>query len=217
MKRKRFNTAGHTFWDKEYKAGNHLALSNNPSEDLVKFTRWLTREYGREYLNQAASVLDLGCGNGRNLLHLARTFGMKGVGLDTSSEAIAQAKALSVNLPIEYQIQNIANPLLVTDSSQALVLDMMTSHFLRKEERLRLREEIARVLKPGGWLFWKTFLLDHDEHAKRLLQENPADEEGSYIHPKIGLLEHVFTEKEIENALSGKFTIQKITKSHGHL
>ncbi len=218
-KRKRNAAADGGFWNKEYKGAKHLALSENPSEDLVKFTRWLMREHDREYLNPATSVVDLGCGNGRNLIYLARTFGMKGVGLDTSSEAISQAKIASAGLPIEYETQSIANPLPFTDESQTIVLDMMTSHFLRSEERERLRSEIARVLKPGGWLFWKTFLRDEDEHAERLLRENPADEKGSYIHPKIGLPEHVFTEREIETALSGsgQFIIQKIYKSHGHL
>ncbi len=217
MKRKRFAGKGQEFWNKEYKTGNHLALSQNPSEDLAKFTRWLERAYGREYLNPLASVLDLGCGNGRNLIYLAKNFGMKGVGYDISHEATAQAKRGSVDLKIEYQTRSIAQPLLVPDESQTLVLDMMTSHFLKHEERVNLLNEIVRVLRPGGWLFLKTFLRDEDEHAERLLRESPAEEAGSYIHPKIGLAEHVFTETEIDQALAGKFHVEKTLKSHGHL
>lgn len=217
MKRKRFAGKGQEFWDREYKGGNHLALSENPSDDLMKFTRWLEREHGRAYLNPTAAALDLGCGNGRNLIFLARNFGVKGIGVDISKEAIAQAKNASASLPIEYQIRSITESLPVADETQTFVLDMMTSHFLKKEDRERLLAEIARVLKPGGWLFLKTFLRDEDEHAERLLRENPAEETGSYIHPKIGLAEHVFTETEIENALSENFTIRRITKSHGHL
>lgn len=217
MKKNRFNKTGREFWNKEYKDANHLALSENPSEDLEKFTRWLEREYGREYLNVKASVLDLGCGNGRNLIYLTKNFGIKGIGFDISSEAIFVAKKLSENLPIEYQIRTIAEPLPLPDGSQTLVLDMMTSHFLKASERKNLLAEIARTIKPGGWFFWKTFLRDEDEHAKRLLRESPADEIGSYIHPKIGVAEHVFMEDEATKALSEHFTIHKITKSHGHL
>jgi len=217
MKRKRFAGKGQSFWNAEYRSGNHLALSNNPSEDLAKFTRWLERGYGRTYLNPTVSVLDLGCGNGRNLIYLAKNFGIKGIGIDNSSEAISQAKRASANLPLEYQIRSIANPLLIQDNSQTFVLDMMTSHFLKSDGRTNLRQEIIRVLKPDGWLFWKTFLRDEDEHAERLLRENPAEETGSYIHPKIGLAEHVFTETEIESVLSEHFFIRKILKSHGHL
>ncbi|KKU68307.1 MAG: Methylase involved in ubiquinone/menaquinone biosynthesis [Parcubacteria group bacterium GW2011_GWA2_47_16] len=216
MKKDRHRKTGHEFWNKEYKDANHLALSENPSEDLVKFTRWLERNSGLKFLNKTASVLDLGCGNGRNLIWLAENFGARGIGYDISNEAVTLAQQLSEGLPIEYQARSIVKPLPLQDSTQTLILDMMTSHFLKADERKSLLVEITRVLKPGGWLFWKTFLLDEDLHAKRMLRENPANEAGSYIHPKIGVAEHVFTEEEATEALAPNFTIHKITKSHGH-
>ncbi len=209
------------FWNKEYKDAPHLTLSINPSEDLQKFTRYLEREYGRHYLNPIVSVIDLGCGNGRNLIFLSNTFGMRGVGYDISREAISQAKKNSEGLPLSYEVRSITEPLQVPNSSQTLVLDMMTSHFLINSEEVKqrdlLQDEILRVLKPDGWLFFKTFLLDEDLNAKRLLKDNPAEEAGSYIHPEIGVAEHVFTEKEIVEFLSPHFIIHKILKSHRHL
>ena len=196
---------------------NHLGLSENPSEDLIKFTRWLTRQSGRKYLNQTAQVLDLGCGNGRNLIWLAENFGMHGIGYDKSTEAISLAKKLSDDLPLTYETRSIVGVFPLPSESQTFILDMMTSHFLNAKEREGLLSEVTRVLKRGGWLFWKTFLRDEDEHAKRLLRQHPADEVGSYLHPKIGLAEHVFTEAEITETLATHFTIHKITKSHRHL
>lgn len=207
---------GQKFWNKEYKGGAHLALSMTPSEDLIQFTEWMEGEFGRKFLNSIASVLDLGCGNGRNLIYLAKTFGMSGTGYDISAEAIAQARKWSKDLPIKYSAQSIIGDIPLADHSQSLVLDMMTSHFLKAEERAKLVKEIARVLKPNGWLFFKTFLRDDDPHAERMLRENPAEEEGSYIHPKIGVAEHVSTEEEITQALSEHFFIHKISKSHKH-
>lgn len=207
---------GGGFWNKEYKKGENFSLSTNPSEDLIKFTRWLEREYNRKFLNQTASILDLGCGNGRNLIYLSQTFDARGIGFDISNEGILLARKASENMPLKYETCSITEPIPLPDKSQTIVLDMMTSHFLNNEERAKLISEIARVLKPGGWLFFKTFLKDEDAHAKRLLRENPAEETGSYIHPKIGVAEHVFTEKEIEEMLKKDFTIHKITKSHSH-
>lgn len=204
------------FWDTEYKKGGHLALSTEESEDLVKFTRFLEREFGRKYLNPIASVLDLGCGNGRNLVYLARTFGIRGVGYDISSQAITQARQASEGLPLVYAVHSIGDLIPLPDASQTIVLDMMTSHFLDARERTQLVSEIKRVLKPGGWLFFKTFLLDEDNHAARLLREHPADEPGSYIHPAIGVAEHVFTEDEIMEMLGDEFYVHKVTKSHRH-
>lgn len=211
--------SGQSFWDQEYKDSDNLALSTNPGEDLIKFTRWLERDHGRLYLNPLASVADLGCGNGRNLIYLSKTYGMRGFGCDISQEAISQAKkrTAQLQLPLTYAVQSIANPIPLPDQSQTFVLDMMTSHFLNAAQRTAFKDEMARVLKPGGWLFFKTFLLDEDTHAKRLLEDHPADEPGSYIHPQIGVPEHVFTEDEIVELLSDKFFIHKMLKSHGHL
>lgn len=205
------------FWDKEYRTSAHLTLSMNPSEDLERFMRWLEREFGERYLKTIQTVADLGCGNGRNLVYLARNFGMRGTGFDISTEAIAQAKKESKDSQIMYNVHSIAKPLPLENESQALVLDMMTSHFLNQEQRKELIAEVARVLRPDGWLFYKTFLLDEDKRAERLLQESPAAEKGSYIHPKIGVAEHVSTEEEIRELFEDKFFIHKIHKSHRHL
>ncbi len=206
-----------SFWDKEYNDAGHLALSDNPSEDLQKFMRFLQRYSEKTSVIPLTSVVDLGTGNGRNLIYLAKEYGLKGKGFDISQSAIAQAKKLSDGLPLLYEIRSIAGELPFENESQTLVLDMMVSHYLNNEQRKVLIDEIARILKPGGWLFFKTFLLDDDRHAKRLLEDHPADEAGSYIHPEIGVAEHVFTEREIEELLSPFFIIHKIQKSHGHL
>lgn len=209
--------SGAPFWDSEYKDAEFLALSKNPSEDLLKFLRFLEREYGAAFLSKHSSVLDVGCGNGRNLIHLAQTFDISGVGIDLSKKALQEARVESQGLRLEYRQGSAADPLPAPAGSYDLVLDMMTSHALPEAARVNLRREIARVLKPGGWLFFKTFLREGDRHAERLIADYPAGEEGSYIHPTIGALEHVTTEQEIVETLSPLFTIHKITKSHRHL
>lgn len=216
MRHRRSKTPGQTFWDREYRQGDHLALSENASEDLIKFARYLERERGHAYLNPLASVIDLGCGNGRNLIYFAKTFGMKGIGYDISNSAVLQAKQVSHDLPLSYEVRSIALPIRLPNASQTLALDMMTSHFLTKERRYGLYQEIYRVLKPQGWLFLKTLLLDEDIHAMRLLREYPGKEAGTYIHPKIGVAEYVGTEKEIVGTLRNYFTIHKVLKSHRH-
>jgi SAM-dependent methyltransferase len=216
MKKRRQKKNSQEFWNKEYKTGEHLALSTNHSEDLAKFMRWLERNGEKYSYHPVESALDLGCGNGRNLIFLAASYGLAGTGIDISAEAIAQAKAHSGEHSINYHVQSIAEPIPLEDDSQSLVIDMMTSHFLNQKQRTHLLSEVVRVLKPGGWLYFKTFLLDEDRHAKRLLEESPAEEAGSYIHPEIGVAEHVFTEREIHELLDDEFFIHKITKSHKH-
>ncbi len=205
------------FWNKEYKTAEHLALSDEPSEDLEKFIRFLERLEGRKSLNVTTRALDLGCGNGRNLILLAQ-YGMRGTGYDISDEAVKIAKKNSDGLPLEYEARSIAGKFeKIPDASQTIVLDMMTSHFLKKSERDVLKEEVLRVLKPGGWYLFKTFLADEDQHVARLLRESPADEEGAYIHPRIGVYEYVYSEAGIYEFFEPEFIIHKVDRSYKHV
>lgn len=205
------------FWNRQYKNPTHLALSDEPAEDLVKFTRWLERREGRKSLNVTALALDLGCGNGRNMIYLAKAFGMRGVGYDTSREAIARAKNLAGELSVRFMIYDLRKEIPLPDASVTLVLDMMSSHILRQAERGKLKEEVLRVLKPGGYLFFKSFLLDEDQNAARMLRDYPGPEAGMYVHPEIGVPEYVWTEETLEEFFKDKFSILKIEKSHKHL
>jgi SAM-dependent methyltransferase len=211
-----------TFWNKEYQTAAHFALSMNPSEDLEKFCRFLERGEGKKSLNVTMKALDIGCGNGRNLFYLADTYGVRGIGRDISDEAIKQAKIEEAKRgypegAMDFKVGSIEDPIDLPDKSVKLVLDMMVSHFLREEGRKNLKKEVLRVLKPGGWYFFKTFLADEDQNVERLLREFPADEPGSYIHPRMGVYEHVYSEAEIYEFFEPEFTIHKIERSYRHV
>lgn len=217
VRKKKRKVHGAAFWDREYTNPEHLKLSINESEDLAKFTRWVVRRERTDLLSPDQSVVDVGTGNGRNLLFLHREFGLQGVGIDISAAAIAQAKAASKGRPLTYHVGTAAAPLPVGDASQAIALDMMTSHFLTKDERTALRDELFRALVPGGYLFMKTFLKDGDLHTERLLKEHPGKEPGSYIHPVMGVAEYVYSEEELLAFLGEKFLIRKVFRSHRHV
>lgn len=231
------------FWNREYRQSEHLALSTAPSEDLQKFTRWLGRRMSDipGCLTSDAFVVDLGSGNGRNLIWLVREFGCRGVGYDASEEAVRQAKAraekdFGLTFPgadrvkaksssaadrpdfasPRFAVRSLAEPLPVADGSADLVLDLMTSHVLDRKGRENLRDDIWRILKPGGWFCFKSFLLEDDAHARRLLREHGTGEAGTYHHPEFDQDEHVWTIEELENFFRPQFEIHKILKSHKH-
>ncbi|MBM3260905.1 class I SAM-dependent methyltransferase [Candidatus Kaiserbacteria bacterium] len=209
------------FWNKEYKDPEHLALSTAVSEDLEKFTRFLERAEGKLHLNPIALAVDLGCGNGRNLIYLAERYGMRGIGYDISDEAIKQAQQLSEGLPIHYEARSIDGDFSgIKDGSVSLVLDMMSSHFLKRAAREHLRDEIVRILRPGGWLFFKSFLGEGDLNAQRMLKDYPAGEgeDNAYIHPRLGVYEYVWRDADaIREFFEPYFEVHKVDKSHRHL
>lgn len=215
IKKPKRRRAGQAFWDYEYSnSDTTLRLSEAPAEDLCKFLRWQAR---RDFpLRAGNTALELGCGNGRHLIHLAREHHLQGIGFDSSAKAVELARNAAGDLPIKVYVRDIGEPLPIEDASCHLALDMMTSHFLSRPKRVALRDEIHRVLAPGGWLCMKTFLRDEDLHTARLLRERPASEPGSYIHPIIGVPEHVYFEAELRDFLGERFLLKKIYRSHKH-
>ena len=208
------------FWNKEYKDPSMFLLSEEVSADLVKFTRWLQKEYGEDVLRPGVTVLDAGTGNGRNLLWLNNQFRVHGFGFDISDEGIAQAKANAAKQQwgskLQFKVHSIGDTIPLADESVDIVLDMMSSHFLKNIERARFISEVARVLKPQGVLFFKSFYAERDSHTKELLEKHAADEENAYIHPKLKVYEYVWTDDALATSFEKDFILMKKELSGKH-
>jgi ubiquinone/menaquinone biosynthesis C-methylase UbiE len=208
------------FWNKEYKDPVFFALSEEASADLMKFTRWLQKEYGKDVLRSDVTVLDAGCGNGRNLLWLNESFRVRGFGYDISEVAIEQAKKNAEKQKwgskLEFQVHSIDQAIPLPDESVDIVLDMMSSHFLKNMEREKFIKEIHRVLKPQGVLFFKSFYAEGDRHVKDLIKKESGGEENAYIHPKLKVYEYVWTDLALEQFFGNDFIIQHKEPSHKH-
>ncbi len=219
MKSNNKNKQNNSFWNKEYKDAKHLTLSEEPSTDLLSFVKWVNRNSEWPAFFQGGFVLDVGCGNGRNIGNLCEQYHMKGLGFDISDTAIKQAKDKFAHLKkVNFITENIYNNIDLPDQSVDIVLDMMVIHFLDDSKRQQYIKDIARVIKPFGWMLLKTFVLDNDQNAMRMIKDypTPTKEFNSYIHPKFKALEHVFTEDEINDLFSPYFIIHKKIKSYKH-
>jgi ubiquinone/menaquinone biosynthesis C-methylase UbiE len=103
------------------------------------------------------TVLDAGCGSGRNLAYLMQS-GYQVFGVDRSGEAIEQARqqaaALAPELP-EANFQECAiERMPFPDGEFDVVISSAVLHFATDEQHLdQMLQELWRVLKPGGLMF----------------------------------------------------------------
>jgi ubiquinone/menaquinone biosynthesis C-methylase UbiE len=207
------------FWNNEYKEASHLQLSEDPAGDLLSFVKWVNRNAEWPAFNMGGFVLDIGCGNGRNIGNLCEQYHMKGLGFDISDTAIKMAKEKFVHLKsLHFIKQSMFEPVDLPAESVDVVLDMMVFHFLDDAKRQSYVKDKARVMKPFSWMLLKTFVLDNDQNAIRMIKDYPTPdkEHNSYMHPKFKALEHVFTEEELTELLSPYFKIHKMIKSYKH-
>lgn len=213
------------FWDKEYarEGGDKFSLSEDASADLEKFCRWLERQYpGQRPINSRTKFVDAGCGNGRNAIFLAKEFGAKGLGFDISGEAIKKAEKNAVKEKVDknlkFEVRNLNEGIPELDNSQDMVIDAVASHVLRHNERIFFKNEVARVLTGGSYYFLKSLLLDDDSHAKQMIRDYGANagEPNSYIHPTMGIFEHVPSEDELISFYEEDFHIEKVERSFAH-
>jgi tellurite methyltransferase len=107
--------------------------------------------------NDCHTVLDAGCGGGRNLVYFLQN-GYDVYGVDPNPEAIEAVKTLSQSLAPTNPLSNFmvaaAEHLPFADSSFDLVISSAVLHFARSEEHFEsMLHSMWRVLKPGGFLF----------------------------------------------------------------
>ena len=111
----------------------------------------------RGRLQPGMSLLDAGCGGGRNLVYFLRN-GFKVYGVDQSATAIVQAKSLATELlnDIEidqFRVENVERMSFGNETFD-VVLSSAVLHFANDEEHWQaMVSEMWRVLKPGGIFF----------------------------------------------------------------
>lgn len=145
-----------------------------------------------------AHILDLGTGTGRHALAFAEK-GAVATGYDISPSAVEIAQKNTNNIlgSVTFEVRSIGKSYPLKDASMDLVLDITSSHALLQEERTVYIAEVMRVLKPGGYLFIRTFAMEGDINAKKLIKDYPGPEPNTYVLPVLQLIERVFTKKEL--------------------
>ena len=122
---------------------------------LAQYWYWIEKALDSVSLPNSSVCLDLGCGQGRLTMPLARKYNSGAVvGIDLSAQAIASAKKYAAELGItnvDYREGNIHQVVNAWPSTSVDVVLMteVTLFYPRWREDL---PELERILKPGGVL-----------------------------------------------------------------
>ena len=141
-------------WIKSYKAKNmpHWATSMVPSKLTTKFLAVLTKNKLKD-----EKVLDIGCGNGRDSIYLARK-GLNVVGIDISGQAIKFARQNKKEIFAKKVYPANGRGKAVFKKADVEELPFKNETFgsvysvgvLHSVKLLKSFREIRRVLKPNG-------------------------------------------------------------------
>lgn len=173
-------------WEREYRAKGTLWRGAGAVDAL------------EEMLSRDARILELGCGNGKTLLHLAaKNYNI--FGIDSANAALrltrrnAREKKLDVNLA-RCDVISLPFRECIFDAAIANhVLDAL----LERERKITLAE-ISRVLRAGGLLFLRVFSTRDMRFA---LSKKMLEVEKNTFRKRAGIVQHYFEEGELRDLL----------------
>ena len=169
------------FWDKEYKS-NERVWGEGPSELAIAVVRYLQKcKSSREIL----SILDIGCGYGRDAFYFLNNLRCGVLGIDSSRKAIDIASNTILKGQEKAVKFRCCNFIELEEDSYDIVFISNLYHLLKKDERKGLRKAVMRMLKPDGLLFLSTLSVKDPEHYGKGIpvpEESNSFQDRTYIH-----------------------------------
>lgn len=131
-------------WEHIFRRDGRIFLE--PAEFITHFTS-LMKERGTE------SVLDIGCGTGRHIVHMSKQ-GFCTIGLDNSSTALKLAGdwLQKEELHADLLLSDMRLPLPFRNDSFDVVISTQVIHHTRLATVLETAKEIERVVCTGGMI-----------------------------------------------------------------
>ncbi len=189
-----------------------------PWTDVVDFEKTIGR---------GQTVLEMGCGSGRNAVHFA-SMGHKVVAIDFARGMLIKTAERMRQIPLPQEVDivqaDVESPP-IKDSSVGVCLFVAALHHLpTRQERLRCLMAVGRCLRPGGKAFISVWAFEQ-RRFQRILERHKAagkTDFGDILIPikskdgrGIKRFYHLFVEDELEHLIAeAGLEIEQHFKSH---
>lgn len=202
-------------WEREYRNPKFVTKNDGPQADTLRFLKFLKKD--QKYIVTDRSILDLGCGTGRNANYLAEK-GNRVLGIEISKTAlsIAERRAKEMGVAVDYRVGNIGESYDIPSGSVDIILDITSSNSLDEKGRAVYLDECNRVLTSGGYMFVRALCKDGNKNVKNLLKDSLGKEYDTYTLKEIGLTERVFSKDDFIILYGTYFKILKLEKKTGY-
>jgi cyclopropane fatty-acyl-phospholipid synthase-like methyltransferase len=189
-------------WNGEYSKDRRIWGEEPSVLAQIMLSYLLENGFGRDL-----SLLDIGCGYGRDSIYLAKSLGCHVYGIDVSEKALEIAKgalAESGVSGVEFQLKNFKE---LGDHRYDVVFASNLYHLIDKADRGIFRDVSFNILKSGGLLFLNAISSNDLEHWGKGISvpdESNTFMDGKYIH------------LSTRNELASDFSLLRIIKLYEH-
>lgn len=131
---------------------------------------------------EATDVLELACGTGTIALSLEELDSYHITATDGSADMIriAKRKAVLVNSEIDFRVMNFLDIKLEKKFDVAFMVFDSVNYLHKKEEVIRLHQEVRKVIKPGGIFVFDFTTPRNSRKAIRYLNNDTKTVDGKY-------------------------------------
>jgi len=189
------------------------------SKDYLGECAFLERIFESHALRPVRSVLDLGCGTGGHIVHLARR-GFELAGLDRSEQMLAKArrKVQEAGLAVDLHLGDLRDVNLGRTFDAVIAMFAVMSYQVSNADLAGAFRSARRHLAPGGlfvhdaW-FGPAVLTNPPTDRYRIIEKD-GDRVVRFAHPEIDVVRHLVTVHYKLLRLRGGAVVEEIDEAH---